>query len=176
MSTEYGKRITGALKAVAQLHSDTSKLLVDWDSRMLGSGWMSVFDNVATRNLTYHVKADFWMAEGVFRYYFNEAFPKAVKNVTVCFLARQIAEPILLTANIHYRVESGTHIKQVCKGWDTWQMYFDWTKGAELEKVIECSELDNGRIESAAVLGVPLYSINKIEDVEAKMLQVEKAS
>jgi len=176
MSTEYGKRITGALNAVAQLHSDTSKLLVDFDSRMLRSGWTSVFDNFATRDLTYHVKADYWMAEGVYRYYFHEAFPKSIRALTVCFLARQIEEPVLLTAKVNYRMESGAQIKLVCKGWDVWQIYFDWMKEAELERVMECGALDNGRIESAAVLAVPLYSINKIEDVDAKMLQVMKAS
>jgi hypothetical protein len=51
MTQDYGKQIMLALRAVEQLHSDCSKLLVDFDKKM--AGWNSVFSNYATRDLTY---------------------------------------------------------------------------------------------------------------------------
>src|ERR1700722_1838486 len=95
-TTEYGTKIAGALKAVAQMHAETSRLLVDCD-KYIGNGRPSVFGSYATRDLTYHYKATFWMAEGVYRYYpagpdavegvyrYYPAGPDAVEGVTVAF-------------------------------------------------------------------------------------------
>lgn len=98
MTNEYGERIAGALKAIAMLHSDTSKLLVDCD-KQIGKDRKSVFANYATRDLTYNVKAECWMAEGVYRYY--EAGPLLVDGVTVTFFnKKEHTEPLLKVSRI----------------------------------------------------------------------------
>jgi len=67
VTSDYGRQIMIALNAVRQLHSDTTRLLVDFGKKM-GADWYSVFGNFATRELTYSVNTEFWMAEGVYRY------------------------------------------------------------------------------------------------------------
>ena len=58
--TDYGKKMGQALKAVAKMHTQVSQLLLDCNS--LFPEYESVFGTNATRELTYSVKADFWMA------------------------------------------------------------------------------------------------------------------
>lgn len=160
MTTEYGAKIAGALKAVVQMHSDTSKLLVDCDKH-IGKGRASVFGSYATSELTYNFQARFWMAEGVYRYY--EAGPLLVDGVTAAFFHVDVpTEPLLLLARIQY---SGETAASKAKAWDIWSLYFAWGESKELGKVHRYGETDEGRIEWARLIAVPLFSISRIEDV-----------
>jgi hypothetical protein len=174
MTTEYGKQITCALKAVAQMHSDTSRLLIDCDKH-IGKGRPSVFGSYATRDLTYNYKADFWMAEGVYRYY--PAGVNAVDGVTVAFIysgsptdPRSDTEPLFLVGHVQYSEQSGGGssapgtTKGRCEEWDLWRLYFEWSS-RELGSVLQFGALDDGRIASARVIAVPLFSIDSIEQV-----------
>jgi hypothetical protein len=162
--TEYGVKVGAALKAVLQLHTDTSKLLVDFDKKM--SGYSSVFGNFATSELTYHVRAEGWMASGVYRYYTKDKMPGLVDGIMVCFLDSRLEEPMLLVAELKYHLESGADIRQVCKPWDIWYLYFDWSSSTGDQEIIANADTDHGRIEWSKVKAVPLYTIHQIEDVK----------
>src|ERR1700751_5139501 len=105
MATEYGIKIDFALRAVAQLHKDASKLLVDFDSRT-ELGWNSIFGNYATSELTYHMRATSWMARGVYRYYAHDQHPGLVEGIAICFIERSLNEPVFLAARLRYNLES----------------------------------------------------------------------
>ncbi len=177
MKTEYGSKVAGALKAVAQMHSDTSKLLVDCD-KQIGRGRRSVFGSYATKELTYNFQAEYWMAEGVYRYY--EAGPMLVDGVTVAFFHGQAIEPLLLVAQIRYSYKPGDPeppvLRDRCDEWDAWSLYFSWGESRELGKVHAYGGSDAGRIEWARLVAVPLFSIRRIEDVVEMMDRVRAAS
>lgn len=181
MKTEYGTKMAGALKAVAQMHSDTSKLLQDCDQE-IGKGRPSIFGSYATRDLTYNFQADFWMAEGVYRYY--QAGPALVDGVTVAFFhasepddPRSDTEPLLLVARIQYATAGdGASSKGNCKEWDIWHMYFDWVPDRKLGQILSVGRAGDGRIEWARLIAVPLFSISRIEDVAALMSRVIDAA
>lgn len=185
MTTEYGMRISGALKAIVQLHSDTSRLLVDCDKH-LGKGRPSVFGSYATRDLTYHYKAEFWMAEGVYRYY--PAGPNAVDGITVAFhyagapSVDPETEPLLLIARIQYSSLPDTTppgsapVKGRCEEWDVWNLYFVWGRNRQFGKVLEYESVDNGRISWARLIAVPLYTVDSIELVVRLADEVGAAS
>jgi hypothetical protein len=184
-STGEGKNILAAFKAIARFHSDTSKLLVDCDKR-IGKGRRPVFGNWATRELTYHVKADFWMPEGMFRYY--EAGPGLVDGVAVTFFnaagitnPQLETEPLFQVARIQYKFpeiagevtpDIGDGIKAVCNAWDIWSLFFKETKDRAPGRLFEYADIDNGRIASARLIAVPLLSIGRIEDAQDLMNQV----
>jgi hypothetical protein len=172
MSVDYGKKLAAALAAICQLHSDTSKLMVDFDSNMSADGWNSVFENFATRELTYNVKAKFWMAQGVYRYYTKDAKPGLVEGLTVVFFDPLAEEPLFLTAELQYCMEAKKLIRNVCDAWDIWWLYFDLTDKRELGRVYRHGNIDNGRIEWAKVLAVPLLSIQSLTDAEARLKQI----
>lgn len=168
MSENYGELVGGALRAVAQLHSDTSRLLVDCEKR-IGDGRKSIFGNWVTQDLTYNLRAQQWMAQGVFLYY--PAGERSVDAITVSFLQDYSREPMFLIARIQYAGPENASteedefavVKSLCKGWDLWYLYF---RGERLvNEVIEYRNAEKGRIELARAIAVPLYSIGSIEDV-----------
>ncbi len=162
--TEYGERVGAALKAVVQLHTDTSKLLIDFDKKMLG--YSSVFGNFATSELTYHVRAEGWIASGVYRYYAKPDMPGLIDGIMVCFLEPRITEPVLVVAELKYHIQPGADMKQICKPWDIWYLYFDWSSGTSDERIVTNTDADHGRIEWSKLKAVPLYTIHQIEDVK----------
>jgi hypothetical protein len=173
MNTEQGQNIARALKAIAQLHSDTSRLLLDCD-KYVGTGRPSVFGNYATRDLTYHVRAPWWMAEAVYRYY--ESDPQTADAVTVTFFSSsEEFEPLLLVGRIHYAKTSQGEVnalRQTCKEWDLWRLYFRSGVKQELGQVLEYNDMEEHRIAWARLLAVPLFSIHRIEDVCTLMSRV----
>ena len=183
-TTEYGTKIAGALKAVAQMHSETSRLLVDCD-KYIGKGRPSVFGSYATRDLTYHYKATFWMAEGVYRYY--PAGSDAVEGVTVAFHyagapndPRSQSEPLLLVGHIQYspsgNVLEDSSSKAKCNEWDLWSLYFEWGQDRESDKLLTYELADGGRITKAKLIAVPLFTVIGIEVVEGLARKVAAGS
>lgn len=174
ITTEYGPKIAGAIKAVAQMHADTNKLLVDCD-RHIGKGRKSLFGSYATRDLTYHVRADHWMPEGVFRYY--EAGPLLADGVSVTFFngAKSTAgqydgEPLLKVARIQYSApgvqsqpdsDEGA-LKAVCDGWDMWWIFFKHAQAKTLGKVLTCDDADEGRIAWSRLAAVPYSRLSEL--------------
>jgi hypothetical protein len=174
MSTEQGQKLAGALKAIAQLHADTSRLLLDCD-RHIGNGRNSVFQNYATRDLTYAVRAPYWMAEGVYRFY--EAGPRLVDAVTVTFFKPgEESEPLLKIGRIEYarRVQQleSEPLRQMCKEWDLWWLFFKSGGARDFNEVLEYKEADNHRIACARLITVPLVTVRRIEDVCELMSRV----
>jgi len=177
MSEAYGKKITLALQAVRQLHGDTSKLLVDYDKRRYAEGCYSVFENVATRDLTYNVNAEYWMAQAVYRYYANDAKPGLVEGVTVCFFQGKIDEPILLAAQIQYQPAPNKLLKEQCMAWDVWDLFFE-PRGERkpLRSVYSCRSFARDNLQWGKVLAAPLFSIKRVEQVEEMMDEVRRTA
>ncbi len=174
---EYGKQIMVALRAVELLHSDTSRLLQDCD-KVLGSG-ESIFKSFATRELTYHVKADHWMAHSVYRFYPARDRKDAAEGVTVCFFDNErgigngrISAPCILIGRIIYR--DGRDAVEACmegQGWDLWHAFFgpnNPTVGSVLQRV----EQSDSRIQGLDFVALPLYSINSVHDIEKWVEQI----
>jgi len=78
---------------------------------------------------------------------------------------------MFLIAQIQYRCENALEdglaaIKEICDEWDAWYLYFNW--GERIPDVVLTYEnIDSGRIESARLIAVPLFSIASIEQVVA---------
>lgn len=168
METEQGQKLEGALRAVAQMHSDTSRLLIDCD-KYIGGTRRSVFGNSVTDNLSHSVPADFWMAEGVYRFY--EVDPPLLFDViTVAFLGGRKSEPLLLVGRIRYAPG------QLFKNWDLWSLYFAWGQEQRTGEILEYSDVGAHRITWGRLVAVPLFSIKRIEDVQELMRRVVEAS
>jgi hypothetical protein len=168
MTTEdYGKQVAVAIRAVQQMHSDCSRLLLEFDRKM--AGWTPIYGNNATRELTYHVRAQQWMAEGVYRFYSHKNFPGVSRGITIAFMEPDSDEPILIVSNITYKSKS-SDLKSVCDEWDGWYAFFDWGGKLVYDEVISLETLDpQKRIESARLIAKPLYSIKSMQDVENLM-------
>ena len=163
--TGYGKKIGQALKAVATMHSQVSQLLSDCDS--LFPDYEPVFGNIVTSGLTYHLKADFWMARAVYRYWFQQGKP--VLGVTAMFrsMAVELEQPLFLVGCIEYPDTTSQNIRQRCDGWHLWLALRDWApKPLALSEVINLPDPDGkGTIRNMKLIAVPLFEIENLDDV-----------
>lgn len=159
--TEAGKTMHQAVKAVADMHADTSILLRDLDK--LFKKRKSIFKNIVTGELTYNVEALMWMAAGVFRYW--DLRNGNVAGVTVMFYDHDvdIGEPLLVVGCLHYKAG-----KDGAQKWDLWHMAADKERRKK-GRGIDVSMADEfeGRIEKASYAIRPLYSITSTDDVKA---------
>ena len=89
MPTEAGKKMQQCIEAVCRMHSAAGKLLTDFDKYVAWPS-TSVFGNTATKDLTYAIKATFWMSEGVFRYLSRKEDPRIVEAITACFVEPEL--------------------------------------------------------------------------------------
>jgi len=165
-STDYGKKIGQALDAVIKMHSQVSQLLVDCDG--LFQDYVSVFGSYATRELTYNVKAESWMADGVYRYWYKTNVP--IIAITVIFFrpenTAQREEPLLLVGQIDYNDFDSNHPKEKCNEWDLWWSLTRWgTQPFRLEEIRELNKPDD-RIAKIITTAVPLFSIENFADVK----------
>ena len=164
-TTDYGKKVGQALKAVAKMHSQVSQLLSDCDASF--PDYMSVFGNTVTGGLTYHVKARFWMAEAVFRYWFKEGQP--LLGITAMFHPWEgnLEQPLLVVGCIDYSDITSQNVKERCDGWPLWHAVMDWgPQPPRLGEIIELSEPDErGAIQSMKLIAVPLFQIENLDDV-----------
>src|ERR1019366_8467182 len=101
-----------------------------------------------------------WMPEGVFRYLSCKDNPKLVEAITVCFLDDQIEEPILLLGRIEY-ADDPLKTRAMCDHWDLWYLYFPLRSAHEHNVATKCEIPPDraARIQKAAMMSVPLYSI-----------------
>lgn len=163
--TDYGKKMGQALKAVATMHSQVSRLLSDCDS--LFPDYESVFGNIVTSELTYHVKADFWMAEGVYRYWFKQ--DQSVVGITAMFhqWEGKLEQPLLVVGCIDYLDVTSQNVRQRCNGWHLWYAAMEWSpQPVGLGEVIELSDPDGkGTIQNMKLIIVPLFQIESLDDV-----------
>lgn len=175
MSQDYGKKIGRALEAVRRLHSDASRLLQDCDGT-IGKGKKAVHGSYATHELTWNVRAEYWMAEAVYRYYYaDQPSDGLVDGITVSFFDYQqrVDEPLLIVGQLQYHVEEDFQIRSACYGWDIWYAFFDWSGNRQLDAILGGKHIENGRIEWFKVLAVPLYSIQSMQAVEKLMAKVK---
>ena len=175
MSDSYGKKVGSALSAIRAMHSDVSRLFQDCDGT-IGKGRPSVFTNYVTRDLTWSLNGPYWMADGVYRYYdASDRGPGVATGLTAYFLDEKSLsqEPLLLVGEIGYRFEGKSSLKGVCKEWDLWDAFFEWSTPFSLVTVLTPQPRDVDRISWVKVIGVPLYSITGMSDVENLMAQVD---
>lgn len=165
-TTDYGKKVGQGLKAVAKMHSQVSQLLSDCDR--LFPDYTSVFANTVTRDLTYHVSASFWMAEGVYRYWFKEG--QSMLGITVIFhpWEGEIEQPLLIAGSLEYQDISSENIKEQCEAWALFYSVTDWgPKPTRFNEIIELPDPDEkGAISNMSAIIVPLFWIENIEDIK----------
>ena len=172
--TNYGKKIGNALQAVRRMHSDASRLLQDCDGT-IGKGRASIYRSSATRDLTHSVRANHYMAEGLYRLYdAADEDPGLVEGVSVYFFDedRLVDEPVLIVGQIKYHAEPDSPIKASSKEWDLWDAFFTWSDQRVFNEVLVALLDDNGRIERVTLIAVPLYSVDNMNVVESLMKRV----
>jgi hypothetical protein len=176
MPTEAGKKIYECINAVRRMHSATSRLLQDFDKY---AAWpsVSVFQNTATKDLTYATSASYWMPEGVYRYLSCKEYPRLVEAITVCFLDDRIEEPILLIGRLEY-AEDPLKTRAMCDGWDLWYLYFPLRAGWKHGIAGKCDIPPDRapRIQKAAMISAPLYSITRTADLTGLLSEVRAIS
>jgi hypothetical protein len=164
--TDYGKKVGQALKVVAKMHSQVSQLISDCDS--LFPEYKSVFGTNATRDLTYSVHSDFWMAEGVYRYWFKEG--SSVVGVTALFhpWEGELEQPLFVVGQINYLNVAPETVKEQCSPWHLWTAVTSWAPQPPRQgKVIELSDPDGkGTIPNMRLIVVPLFHIENLDDVK----------
>lgn len=172
MQTEAGRKIYECVKAVCRMHSATSRLLQDFDKHVEWPS-ISVFQNTATKDLTYATSASYWMPEGVFRYLSCRDNPRLVEAITVCFLDDEIDEPTLLLGRLEY-AEDPLKTRSTCDGWDLWWLYFPPRPGWKHGVAGKCDIPPDraARIQKAAMVSVPLYTIMRTADIERLLGEV----
>jgi len=174
MQTEAGKKIYECVKAVVRMHSAASRLLQDFDKHVAWPA-ISVFQNTATKDLTYATSAAYWMPEGVFRYLSCKDNPRLVEALTICFLDDEIQEPTLLMGRLEY-AEDPLKTRAMCDGWDLWYMYFPRRSSWEHGVAGKCEVPSDraARIQRAVLISVPLYSITRTADISGLMGRVRE--
>lgn len=168
--TDYGKKIGQALKAIAKMHSQVSQLLLECDG--LFPRYTPVF-TTATKDLTRSVHADFWMAEGVYRYWFRES--SNVIGVTAMFhpWEGELEEPLFVVGQIDY-ASSGSEAKEQCAPWDLWYAVMEWApKPLCMGEAIDLlNPEEEGRIQNMKFIAVPLFQIESLDDVRSLFRKV----
>src|SRR5206468_2665188 len=114
-----------------------------------------------------------WMAEGVYRYYSSQADRTIVEGLCACFCHPNLKEPLCAFAQIRYRDEAA---KGICQEWDIWRMALEHNADLCLNKLLIFDKIEDGRIASAKVIVVPLYSIQSMAEVDGLMGQVRGAA
>ena len=176
-STNYGKKIGQAIDAIRKMHAQVSQLMVDCDG--LFQDYSSVFGSYATRELTYNVRAESWMADGVYRYWYRTDGP--VIAITVIFFRPdnkvQREEPLLIVGQIDYNEFDPKHPKEKCSEWDLWWSLTDWgTQPFCLDQIREIIKPDDkqlDRITRVVAIAVPLFSIENFADVKELFHRIE---
>jgi hypothetical protein len=160
MQTDAGRKMQDCMKAVRRMHSSAGKLLKDFD-KLVPWPSTSVFQNTATKDLTYATNAAYWMADGVFRYLSCKSNPSLVEAITICFLDDELDEPVLLLGRLEYAQ-------------DLWYMHFplrsSWNHGVAQECIVP--EDRAVRIQRAVSISVPLYSIARVSDVSTLLEKI----
>ncbi len=180
MTDGYGEKINNAVKAVQQMHVDTSKLLQACDDT-IGKGKESLYPNRVTHGISNHLKppSEVWMARGVYRYYKPRQHertanqPGLVEGVTVVFIPDEpVDKPLFIVGQLDYKVEHGDRGRDT---WDLWYGFFDWSTTRALNEVTCPSPDDHNRIKSMKLIAVSLYQIKDINHVQELMTQVQQA-
>ncbi|MGA8153772.1 MAG: hypothetical protein WB952_22675 [Terriglobales bacterium] len=180
MDNDYGKKIGLALRAVDQLHADSTRLLRDFDGRM--TGCTSLFGTTVTKDVAYSINRSDFMAVGLFRYYVKKNMPNSTWGLNICFVDPKIDEPLIIVGEITYKDPA----QEACQGWDLWFLYFGATEVPVHHTLLEVQGPGPGaspqqyphpgKVLSARVIGVPLYEIQRLDDVEALMKRVSVGS
>ena len=92
--------MTKALTAVMQMHSDSARLLRDFDQWM--DGYRSAFGSKATIDLSRDVKFGLYMADGLYRHYVRDEAPNIVLAINIVFFdsRNKVEQPLLIAAKL----------------------------------------------------------------------------
>jgi hypothetical protein len=169
MIENYGTQMTTAIKAVLQMHSDASKLLLDLDKTM--QGYQTLFGSIATINLSWDVKTGKYMADGLFRHYVRKDDETQVRAVNICFFDvndLSFEEPILVAAHISYFSVAKNMPEKSKRAWDPWTAFASWNQEKVFNKrIVLDGPLKGGAIQSVILTATPLFSIHNQETVKA---------
>ena len=141
MDFNYGKDIKHCLDAVAQLHQDCKKLLIDLDEFMDNKGRETITGSYATRDLSWSVNSGFWMAEGLYRFYAKKSEEKPgnirdkqnndIFGATIILCSKKpgenkkIEEPILIAGIIQFSDEY-EFMGKIPDEWYLWDAVLGW--------------------------------------------------
>ena len=171
MDEDYGKKVGQAIQAVLNLHADIGRLFRELDSNEY-KGWQSIFGSFVTKNVPKDVKKPWWMPYFVYRYYRKEKDPALVEGVTCCFFrgSQALTEPQFLVSQVQYKKPGH------CGAWDVLKLYEAKEGEVEAGKVISIAGEEEGTIQSARLLVVPVYSIGDRKQVTDLIEQVRQGA
>ena len=177
---DYGKQLCAAQTAIWQMHKDTSRLLMDLDTKLVEREFRPLNNARVTRDGTFAISGP-WFASAVYRLYKSEQNVRSVLAINIGFYDVWVApnirfdEPLLIAAYLDYHDESGADEG----AWDPWEMHLSWfgdRKTGVVKRMTAFAGKDSGRISFARFIAVPLYSIKKVEDVCALFDKVQEES
>jgi hypothetical protein len=160
MSDGYGKKIGQAIRAVQQMHSDSSRLLLDLDRIM--HGWECLYGAYVANDIPSTVARGRFMAEGLYRHYSLPQHPTRVVALNLCFFDATkpslLAEPLLVAAELNYELQGP--MKSAGREWDPWTAFFGWIDRPNDGELItlESPECFPRKL-SARLLASPLYDV-----------------
>lgn len=155
----WGVQMARALRAVREMHSDASRLLLDLDRGLLG--YKSVYGSFATMDLSYDIKRGMFMAEGLLRHWVESSAKDTVVAVNIAFWdeTAKIIEPMFIAAKLLY-LEPVPTTPDRSKAWDPWSAYLSWTTDRKPWELLEAAPPQKrADLLRVVTFAVPLSSI-----------------
>lgn len=177
MPEQDGLKVGIAFEAVRQCHQDVGRLIADFDGYMTKARWTRLWtQDAVTWGVSRAAYSPYWMAKMIYRMYQNEdAFPGVVEGFNIRFFSddRSLKEPRLVVGRAKYDVPPNKTVTKVAQTWDFDEGFGKWCNAQpeDLGKVLSCDNKERN-VERMLVIGVNLYSIQRLDDVTDKMQQI----
>lgn len=174
MPEQDGLNVGIAFNAVRQCHQDIGRLIADLDGFMGKTNWKR-FGNQdsVTWGTSRSAYSPYWMAKQVYRLYQNEdAGPLVLEGINIRFFEddRSLDQPRLVIGRVAYMTPPTSY-----QSWDLDEGYHKWCNAQvdDLGKVLLCNNESKG-VAKMLVVAVNLYSVQKLGDVTAKLMEVRQ--
>jgi hypothetical protein len=121
-----GRKIALALKLLRQAYGETGLLLYELDSFMREHGWLPMYGNRTTRDVTSSLQnPSYWLLQGTFRYYQKEApqtpeEPTSRLGITIVWWQDELSndlDPFVIFGRTDGLEKDMEH-------WDLWKAWF----------------------------------------------------
>lgn len=173
MSSDYGKQMGQAIRAVLDMQDDCIRLFRDLDKAL--PEYTSLYGNVVTLNMGSSITRRAYFAEGLIRLYARKNQEEQVLGVNICFYDPHdmtLVEPLFVVANTLYGTGVADQQEKLKKGWDPWSAFLGWNaeRAYGTAYTVEKPE-KRSSVQRAVVAAAPLYTITSL-DAAMKLVQL----
>ncbi len=176
LSTEYGRKLGQAFKAVRKLHEQTAQLLRDCDREMVQRDYDVAAGQEVSRPTSRKIDKPEWIVDLLYRAYSSKrGWNGRLLNVTVVFFAEdEVPEPLLFVGMIQYRDTDGKNLKDFdVNALHMYDNTGDWEEILESLGSVRKRPGESGGVDWSVFIVRPLLSIQKFEDVREMINRVE---